>query len=286
MEKNIADPLSYAADADQSVLEEIARLDGLRDSIRADQASYLKEHPEVASLLNDFIRAVVERKPADVFEFARQHFAGDAGDGIDAVVVAGPSGAGKGTIIRKLMELFPQKFGFGCSHTTRGRREGEQDGVHYHFTSLESMREAVARGDFIEHAEVHGNLYGTSVAAVADVTRRGQVCLLDIDVQGVKAVKGSSLSPKFVFVAPPSLEVLEKRLRDRGTESEESLSTRLNNAREEIEYGIAEGNFDLVVENDDLDQAVANLSSRLTEWFPKIKVKATKENRDAQENTS
>ncbi|CAM9329003.1 unnamed protein product [Hapterophycus canaliculatus] len=280
MANKIVDPLSYAADADQSVLEEIARLDGLRDSIRADQTSYLEEHPEVASMLNDFLRAVVERKPEDVFDFAKQHFAGGVdGDrrgavrysGIDAVVVAGPSGVGKGTIIQKLMEIFPRQFGFGCSHTTRARREGEQDGVHYHFTSVESMRAAVAKGDFIEHAEVHGNLYGTSVAAVSDVSRSGQVCLLDIDVQGVKAVQASSLTPKYVFIAPPSMEVLEKRLRDRSTETEESLSTRLRNAREEVEFGNTEGNFDLVVENDDLDRTVGVLSSRLEEWFPKIK---------------
>ncbi|CAN0067951.1 unnamed protein product [Ectocarpus sp. 6 AP-2014] len=269
MTDKVVDPLSYATDADQSVLEEIARLDGLRNTIRADQEAYLQEHPEVASLLSDFLRAVVEQKPEDVFEFARQHF---AGAGVDRqAVVAGPSGVGKGTIIRKLMELFPQQFGFGCSHTTRGRREGEQEGVHYHFTSLDAMREAVARGEFIEHAEVHGNLYGTSVAAVGDVTKKGQVCLLDIDIQGVKTVKASPLRPKYVFIAPPSMEVLENRLRDRGTESEESLSTRLHNAREEVDYGTTEGNFDLVVENDDLDQAVRNLSSRLTEWFPKIK---------------
>eukprot|EP00903_Cladosiphon_okamuranus_P020626 g18936.t1 len=272
--EQITDPLSYATDADESILEEIARLDGLRDNIRADQASYLDEHPEIVTLLNGFIRAVVEKKPSDVFEFARQHF-GAGGSSIDAVVVAGPSGAGKGTVIRKLMETFPNQFGFGCSHTSRGRREGEVDGVHYHFSDLESMREAIERGDFIEHAEVHGNLYGTSVATVADVTKRGQVCLLDIDVQGVKSVKLSSLSPKFVFVAPPSLEVLEKRLRDRGTEDDKSLATRLHNAREEIEYGNAEGNFDLVVENDDLDKAVNTLSTRLMDWFPKIRIKAT-----------
>eukprot|EP00752_Nemacystus_decipiens_P012433 g11015.t1 len=273
MVNKITDPLSYATDADHSILEEIARLDGLRDNIRADQESYLDEHPEIATLLSGFIRAVVEKKPTDIFAFARQYVGGADGS-IDAVVVAGPSGAGKGTIIRRLMELFPNQFGFGCSHTTRDRREGEQDGVHYHFSSLESMREAVARGDFIEHAEVHGNLYGTSVAAVADVTRRGQVCLLDIDVQGVRAVKMSSLRPKFVFIAPPSLEVLETRLRNRGTEDEESLATRLHNAREEIEYGNAEGNFELVIENDDLERAVDTLSTHLVEWFPKIKPRA------------
>ncbi|CAN0051251.1 unnamed protein product [Scytosiphon promiscuus] len=275
MANKIVDPLSYATDADQSVLEEISRLDGLRDSIRAEQAGYLHEHPEVASMLNGFLRAIVESKPEDVFEFARQHFAGDEGSirysGIDAMVVAGPSGVGKGTIIRKLMEIFPRQFGFGCSHTTRVRRQGEEDGVHYHFTSLESMRIAAAKGDFIEHAEVHGNLYGTSFAAVSDVSTSGKVCLLDVDVQGVKAVKVSSLTPKYVFIAPPSIEVLEKRLRDRGTENEDSLLTRLRNAREEVEFGRAEGNFDLVIENDDLDQAVRTLSNRLSEWFPKIK---------------
>lgn len=124
------------------------------------------------------------------------------------VVFCGPSGAGKGTMIEMLMKEFPnEQFGFSVSHTTRGPREGEVDGVHYNFTTVEKMKEDIAAGKFIEHAEVHGRFYGSSVAAVESVQSSGKVCILDIDVQGVKNVKKSSLDPYYVFIAPPSMEL-------------------------------------------------------------------------------
>jgi hypothetical protein len=99
------------------------------------------------------------------------------------VVIAGPSGVGKGTLIGKLLQAFPGAFGFSVSHTTRAPRPGEVDGKDYHFTTLPLMEAAIARGEFLEHAKVHGNYYGTSFAAVKDVAGAGKICLLDIDIQ-------------------------------------------------------------------------------------------------------
>lgn len=125
------------------------------------------------------------------------------------------------------------------------------------------MTRSIANGDFLEHAHVHGNLYGTSFESVRGVIAGGKHCLLDIDVEGVKTLKGGGssrtdvgcLSVAYLFVAPPSLEVLEERLRGRGTESEESVRRRLGNALCELEYGMQEGHFDHVVVNDDIDRA-------------------------------
>ncbi|CAN0031982.1 unnamed protein product, partial [Discosporangium mesarthrocarpum] len=239
------DPLAYAHDADDETLQEISRLDAIKNKLMKDHDDYLEAHPEVTAMLDDFVRRVLLEQPKDVYAFARKHFGGVT-NGLAPVVIAGPSGVGKGTIIRRFMESFPDKFGFSCSHTTRGIREGEEDGVHYHFTNREAMEEAIGRGEFIEHAEargfVHGNLYGTSVAAVKDVAGKGKVCVLDIDMQGVRSVKKSFLSPKplYVFVAPPSLEVLEHRLRERGTEDEEAIQRRLDNSKMEVDYGYSE----------------------------------------------
>lgn len=118
---------------------------------------------------------------------------------------------------------------------------------------------AIANGEFIESATFSGNMYGTSKAAVATVARLGKVCVLDIDVQGVKQVKQTDLNPWLVFVKPPTLDELEKRLRLRMTESEESLAQRLKVASKEIEYGTVAGNFDLVIENDHLETAYTSL---------------------------
>ena len=195
---------------------------------------------------------------------------------LDPLVVCGPSGVGKGTIIARYMENLGGKdrFGFTVSHTTRPPRLGEEDGVHYHFTSLEVMRRDIKEGHFLEHAEVHGNLYGTSWSSMRNVQASGKRCLLDIDVQGVrrlKSLEGPTLKPKYIFVAPPSLDILEKRLADRGTESSESLARRTQNARYEMEYGLGEGNFDCIVVNGDLDEATRKFSSIIEEIYPDIK---------------
>ena len=157
------------------------------------------------------------------------------------------------------------------SHTTRPPREGEQDGVHYNFTTVEAIEKEIAEDKFLEYANVHGKYYGTSVEAVESVRRTGKICILDIDVQGVRNVKKSSVDAKYVFIAPPSMEELEKRLRGRATDKEESILTRLANAQGELDYGMAPGNFDLVLTNDNLDKTFQALVSQLEDWYPQLK---------------
>ncbi|EER12823.1 Guanylate kinase, putative [Perkinsus marinus ATCC 50983] len=172
----------------------------------------------------------------------------------DVLVLCGPSGAGKSTLIKRLLKEFPGHFGFSVSHTTRGMRTGEVDGKSYHFTSRPTMEAAMADGEFIEHAEVHGNLYGTSKASVREVLSHGEICILDIDVQGVESLKASTdlgFYPTYVFISPPSMQVLEKRLRDRKTETEAAIEKRLETARKEMTYRDIPGFWDLVLINDD-----------------------------------
>ncbi|EED94731.1 guanylate kinase [Thalassiosira pseudonana CCMP1335] len=192
--------------------------------------------------------------------------------------VCGPSGVGKGTIINRYMEESTKtssslpKFGFTVSHTTRRPRPGEENGVHYNFVTRDFFQEKIGSGDFfIEWAEVHGNMYGTSFQAISDVSkvspdeseiRNGGFeethCLLDIDVEGVKTYSNNELpqlQAKFVFIAPPSVDALRERLLGRGTETPATLERRFQNAKAELEYGVVEGNFDAIVVNDDLDRA-------------------------------
>ncbi|KAL4440067.1 hypothetical protein ABPG75_003068 [Micractinium tetrahymenae] len=177
-----------------------------------------------------------------------------------ALVIVGPSGVGKGTLINRLMESDP-RFGFSCSHTTRPPREGEVNGVHYHFTTHEAFESGIQAGKFLEYAHVHKNIYGTSVQAVQDVADSGRCCVLDIDVQGARQVRKSGLKAVFVFIAPPSLEELEHRLRGRATDSEEQITTRLRNAQEELESVKEAGLYDYVVVNGELDEAYRQLSA-------------------------
>eukprot|EP01043_Picozoa_sp_COSAG02_P043419 COSAG02_NODE_3780_length_6242_cov_10.962559_7_plen_859_part_00 len=182
-----------------------------------------------------------------------------------ALVVAGPSGVGKGTLIKRLMDDNPGKFGFSVSHTTRDPRPGEVDGVHYHFSTVEHVQSMIEAGEFIEHAEVHGNYYGTTHKSVKAVAKKGQVCILDIDVQGVKSVASTwrtEPQPLFLFVQPTSMESLEARLRGRGTEDDAKIAKRMAGAAREMEFFKSTAGqtlFDATIVNDDFEKAFGEL---------------------------
>ncbi|KAM4689367.1 guanylate kinase isoform 2-T2 [Discoglossus pictus] len=185
------------------------------------------------------------------------------------VVLSGPSGAGKSTLLKRLLKDCEGVFGFSVSHTTRNPRPGEANGKDYHFVTREDMQKGIDNGEFIEHAVFSGNMYGTSKAAVQAVQAMNQICILDIDMQGVKNIKKTDLNPIYISIQPPSVETLEKRLRDRKTESEESLQKRLQAAREDIEISKEPGLFDAIVINDDLEEAYSNLKETLAEEIKK-----------------
>lgn len=168
-------------------------------------------------------------------------------------------------MIAMLQREFPDKFGFSVSHTTRAPRPGEVNGTHYNFVDKATMERDIASGKFLEHANVHQNIYGTSFAAVRAVSKQGRICILDIDVQGAEAVKKSTLNAAYVFIAPPSMEELEKRLRGRGTEAEDAVLKRLENARTEMAKKDVPGFFDAIIVNDDLDAAYEALKRVIAE---------------------
>lgn len=187
------------------------------------------------------------------------------------VVFSGPSGAGKSTLLKKLMKEYENVFGFSVSHTTRSPRQGEENGRDYHYVTRDAMQAAIDNDEFIESAEFSGNLYGTSKAAVRAVQTKNLICILDIDMQGVKNIKKTDLNPIYISIQPPSMEILEKRLRDRKTESEENLQKRLRAARMDMEFSKEPGIFDFVVVNDKLEEAYEKLKQALLEEINKVK---------------
>ncbi|XP_074524857.1 guanylate kinase 1b [Halichoeres trimaculatus] len=186
------------------------------------------------------------------------------------VVLSGPSGAGKSTLMKRLMKEHEGVFGLSVSHTTRNPRPGEEDGKDYHFTTREAMQEGIENGDFIENAEFSGNLYGTSKSAIEDVQAKNLICILDVDIQGVRRIKETDLNPIYISIQPPSMDILEKRLRDRQTETEESLQKRLEAARIDMELSKEPGVFDVVIINDDLERAYEELKDILNEEIKKV----------------
>jgi guanylate kinase len=173
-------------------------------------------------------------------------------------ILSAPSGAGKTTILKKVMAQVTG-LAFSVSHTTRSPRSGEQDGVDYFFVSDAEFQDMQKQDLFLEWAEVHGNFYGTSRPAVLQQLQQGQDVVLDIDVQGAEIIrKGKAVPAVSVFVAPPSLVELERRLRGRKTDSNETIELRLQNAAMEMK---AASGYDYLVINDDLEQAVVTLQA-------------------------
>ncbi|TKR88070.1 hypothetical protein L596_012366 [Steinernema carpocapsae] len=179
------------------------------------------------------------------------------------LVLSGPSGSGKSTLLSKVMAEFPS-FAFGISHTTRAPRAGEVHGRHYWFSERQAMERQIAAGEFLEHASFGGNLYGTSFKSVEEIQKTGRICVLDLELQGVRNVKKAALGAKFVLIKAPSIEALEERLRGRKTESEDSLKKRLKHAKEDLDAIEDDPTlFDQVIVNDNLEYAYGELRMML-----------------------
>lgn len=171
------------------------------------------------------------------------------------LVLSAPSGAGKSTLVARLRAEFPG-FAYSISCTTRAPRAGEEDGVQYHFLTREDFLAKREAGFFAEWAEVHGNFYGTPKGPVEAELARGRDMLFDIDVQGALQLKKVFPQALYVFILPPSREVLERRLRGRGTDSEESIAKRMGNALGELRQA---AHFDYHIVNDDIEEAADEL---------------------------
>jgi guanylate kinase len=172
-------------------------------------------------------------------------------------VVSSPSGGGKGTLIRRVLDVVPD-LSYSVSYTTRAPRSGEVNGREYFFIDQPAFQDMVVANEFLEWACVHGHLYGTARRQVADEIAAGLDIILEVDVQGAASVRHLGLDSVSMFILPPSYEVLRKRLQARGTDTPDELEVRLRNAPDEISQYSA---FDYIIINDDMASATAQLAS-------------------------
>lgn len=173
------------------------------------------------------------------------------------LVLSAPSGAGKTTLAHMLLEAFQPKAQFSISYTTRAPRGAEQNGRDYHFVDPATFQKMILRGEFIESAEVHDNFYGSAKSVVDAAFASRGIAVFDIDVQGGNSIKRKYPDAVLIFIIPPSMEELERRLRQRGTDSDDVISRRMLAARHEVERGV--DSYDYLVVNDDLQSAFQTL---------------------------
>lgn len=194
------------------------------------------------------------------------------------IIISGPSGVGKGTIRQKLLDSHPDIFTLSVSHTTRSPRVGEVEGVDYYYVSQSDFTTLVSHNGFMEYTSFGGNFYGTSRQTIAEQMAKGQVVLIEVEMEGVKQIKadlGTNLEPRYVFIKPPTFEMLEARLRNRATESEEDIQKRLSQARNELQFANSPDAYDKIIVNDDLENAYKELlefiySTPASCWWPAL----------------
>jgi len=172
-------------------------------------------------------------------------------------VISAPSGAGKTSLVKAVLASMPNTA-FSVSHTTRQQRPGEQPGVDYHFVSKDEFEKAIVAGQFLEHAQVFGNYYGTGREAVSEQLRQGHDVILEIDWQGAQQIRATMPQCHSIFILPPSRPELERRLRGRGQDDDAVIARRLSGAVNEIKHY---EEFDYLVINDDFDSALAQLTA-------------------------
>jgi guanylate kinase len=175
------------------------------------------------------------------------------------IVLTGPSGVGKGTLMQKLLQLHPELY-YSVSATTRSPRPGEINGQNYYFITRSQFEKLVAQGELLEWAEFAGNYYGTPRAAVLEQIQSGKLVILEIELEGARQIRASYPNALSIFILPPSFSELEKRIRGRGQDSQEAIARRLNRAQEEIE---AAAEFDLQIVNDDFETALNQIEAVL-----------------------
>ncbi len=180
-------------------------------------------------------------------------------------VISGPSGVGKSSIAQAILEKYTGRITYSISMTTRGIRHGEEDGREYIFTTVADFERRIAEDAFIEHAKVHDNYYGTLKSQIDDAFKSGLAILLDVDTKGALNIKSKYPEAVLMFIVPPCIEELKRRLFKRHTDAPEVIERRINNAIAEIEKSTQ---YDYVVKNEELEQAISECSQIMEKHFP------------------
>ncbi|KKP04317.1 guanylate kinase [Trichoderma harzianum] len=193
------------------------------------------------------------------------------------IIISGPSGVGKGTLIQMLHDKNPGRFTKTVSHTTHQPRAGEIEGENYFFVSKTKFEKLIAKNAFVEYTYFSGNYYGTSKKTIKDQTAKGRLVMLEIDIEGVKQMrKATDIDASYVFIKPPSFEELETRLRNRSTETEESIEKRLQQAKQELEQADTPGLYDMVLVNEDIAVSYDKLANFLWRLLADMMLKRAK----------
>ncbi|KAL4476786.1 hypothetical protein ABPG72_010623 [Tetrahymena utriculariae] len=232
----------------------------VKAQIKNEHSEYIQKHPELREILNDFLSTVMLEKPQDVYEYAQQYFSyfNIEKDKIllRPIIISGPSGAGKGTLVNMIVQQHNDKFQKSISYTSRKPQRGETHGVEYYFVSREEFEKEIAKNSFLEFCVYQGEYYGTHKGKLESIIQSCKIAILEIDVQGAKKVHKEHPEWNFIFLNATNLEELEKRMKAKGSQlTEQQIDERLKIAIKEIDESKKLGFYQNLV-NDDLEECV------------------------------
>ena len=268
--------------AEQLTFQEITQLNRRKTELKQGYSEYISKHQDVKSVLNDFMCACLLEKPTNIFEFARQHFSGlqaefrpqDAGT-IVPLVITGPPGVGKKTLISRLQKICPNQFKNPIPTTSREPIPAlfEKDGEDAYFISGERLTTDIENGKFFHYEpDESGSITGISYDAVDEVIAKGHIPVLSIPVSSFKLLLASRHYPtmRTIFLRPHEVEALEERLKERGNDTEESITNKLFQAEGDMSFSKTEGVFAKIIVNAVVDNALAELKECTVDWYPHI----------------
>ena len=272
--KQAAAPSGTSKDATKEsiLLSELNKLQEGRDRFKAANELYVQRHPELRTILDEFMANVIESKPSDILKFAVSYFAGlrtSGGSGFPVLAIVGPPGVGKTTLVKMLMDRNPDAFQFHVETTTRTPKAGEVNGVHFNFVTKEQFDAMVANNEFLTHRQVYQNQYGTTIKALEQVRQRNKICIMDVDIETTHLIRASSLESKLLFIAPKSIEALELRLKKMQKDNELTIARKVEKGMEDMAYGTEPGVFDEVIVNDKLEPCYREVVFTLLSWYSK-----------------
>lgn len=250
----------------------------IKNDFTAEYNNYVKEHPEIKQLLSDYMSSLLMEKPNNVINFTKEYFSyynksnnkiNNMDNLIKPLIISGPSGCGKGTIIKYLLEKY-NCMRLSVSHTTRKMREGETNGKEYNFITEPEFKELINKNEFIEYVTYNNNYYGTHISELTKSSKENKIVILDIELKGLVKIFKSGISCNYIYMYPPSIDALRERLIKRGTEDIEMIEKRINISKRELEEVKDLTFIDHKLENNDLETFKKDIETVVTALYPEL----------------
>jgi guanylate kinase len=253
----------------QTILEsELNRLQEMRSRIKEGNQRYVERHPELRTLMDEFVAATIAQKPNDIIKFGAKWFSSlrEGQVGFCPLIVTGTSGAGTSTLVNRLIKAYPKLFYKPLETTTRIAKDYEVDGEDFNFVDETKFNEIRDKGDFIWWTPVYENFYGLTLEAVEKIIEEGKIAIFDLPYEKLESYRNSILDIKYMFISPPSIDMLEDRLISMQKYNPNVIEEKIESASEQIEKGMST-EFDGFITNDDLDVAYNEFVYQLIAWY-------------------